>query len=45
MKNRSFRKMLNNKGTRMDPWGTPDEISSQGLYDKCKLVFCFLFVK
>ena len=44
-KNRSQKKMLNNKDPRMDPCGTPNKISSQGLYDKFTLVLWFLFVK
>ena len=38
MKNRSHRKMWNNKGPRMDPCGTPNKISSLGLYEKFTLV-------
>ena len=37
--------MLNSKGPRMDSCGTPNKISSQGLYDKFTLVLSFLFVK
>ena len=37
--------MLNNKGAGNDLFGTPDNISSQGLYGKFTLVLCFLFVK
>ena len=37
--------MLNNKGLRMDSYGTPNEMSSQGLYGKFNLVLYFFFVK
>ena len=30
--------MWNNKGPRMDPCGTPNKISSLGLYEKFTLV-------
>ena len=42
MENRSHRKMLTNKGPKMDPCGTPNKIPSQGLYDEFTLGLCFL---
>ena len=36
--------MSNSKGPKTDPWGTIDNISSQGWYDKFTFVLCFLFL-
>ena len=34
--------MLNKRGPRIDPWGTPDFIDDQVLKDVFTLVLCFL---
>ena len=33
--------MLNKSGPKIEPWGTPNNISTQLLRDKFILVFCF----
>ena len=40
--NKSETKMLNKSGLRIEPCGTPNNISSQELYDEFILVLCFL---
>ena len=42
MKNRSPRKMLHNKGPRLDPCGIPNKISFQGLHSKFTFVLKLL---
>ena len=37
--------MLKSKGPNMDPWGTPNIISSHELYSEFIMVVCFLFFK
>ena len=44
-KNISLINMLNKSGPRTEPWGTPDVIFSQDLYDEPTLHLCYLFVK
>ena len=45
MKNKSHKKLLNKRGRKIDPWGTPNKISSHGLYAKYILVLCLRFDK
>ena len=33
--------MVNKSGPKIEPWGTPNNISTQLLRDKFILVFCF----
>ena len=35
------KKKLNKSGPKIEPWGTPNNISTQQLRDKFILVFCF----
>ena len=44
-KNKSIKKILNNRGPRIDPCGNPNVISSKLLYDEFNFVRCFLFDK
>ena len=43
MKSKSHRKMLNNKGPIMDPWGIPNKISHQELKSKFIVCLCFRY--
>ena len=45
MKNKSRKKMLNKRGPKIDPWGTPNKISSHELYAEFILVLCLRFLK
>ena len=45
MKNKSHKNMLNKRSPKIDPWGTPNKISSHELNSKFIFVLCFLFAK
>ena len=38
MKNKSHKKILNKRGPKIDPWGTPSKISSHDLHAEFILV-------
>ena len=42
---RSFKKMLDSRGSNIEPCGTPVVILSYSLNDLFTLTLCFLFVK
>ena len=44
-KKMSLINMLNKSGPRTEPWGTPDVMLSQELYDEPTLHLCFLLVR
>ena len=45
MKNNSHKHMLNKRGPKSDPWGTPNKISSHELYAEFILILCLRFVQ
>ena len=45
IQNKSYRKILNIKGPRIGPRGTPNKISFHELYVKLILFLCFLFIR
>ena len=45
MNNKSLGNMLNKRGPKIDPCGTPNKISSHELNPVFIFVFCFLFDK
>ena len=45
MKNKPHENMLNKRGPKIDPGGTPNKISSHELNSEFILVLCFLFDK
>ena len=45
MKNKSHKKIFNKRGPKIDPWGTPNKISSNELYVGFILILCLQFDK
>ena len=45
VKNKSARNMLNKKGPKIEPCGTPNNISCHELFESFTLTVCFLFDK